>query len=194
MHRATAAPPTTSRLQSTTNPTNHLLTPLRAERRYRAAQRMDQLPPGGGGTTDLFIAWAKGWPDAGTGQGGGPPGMGWWSWRGRREPRRVRSPGGAAEPVGEPRALLPAPVVVQDMMTVAEDFSYFRPRRRLGRGHLQRHAAAVPLSERDVDVRFGPEQVMPQAGRDADDLHGVARPIRPRPQAIGAGPSPLHPG
>ena len=38
----------------------------------RLAQRMDQLPRGGGGTTDLFIAWAKGWPDAGTGQGDEP--------------------------------------------------------------------------------------------------------------------------
>ena len=35
----------------------------------RLAQRMDQLPPGGAGTTDISIGWAKGWPDAGTGQG-----------------------------------------------------------------------------------------------------------------------------
>ncbi len=35
----------------------------------KLAQRMDQLPPGGAGTTDISIAWAKGWPDAPTGQG-----------------------------------------------------------------------------------------------------------------------------
>ena len=38
----------------------------------RLARRMDQLPPGGAGTTDISIAWAKGWPDVGTGQGDEP--------------------------------------------------------------------------------------------------------------------------
>ena len=38
----------------------------------RLARLLGQVPPGGGGTTDLFIAWAKGWPDAGTGQGDEP--------------------------------------------------------------------------------------------------------------------------
>ena len=33
------------------------------------ARQLGRLPPGGGGTTDLFIAWAKGWPDAGREQG-----------------------------------------------------------------------------------------------------------------------------
>ena len=30
----------------------------------RLACRLDRAPLGGNGTTDLFIAWAKGWPDA----------------------------------------------------------------------------------------------------------------------------------
>ena len=38
----------------------------------RLAQRMDQLPPGGAGTTDISIAWAKGWPDPDGGQGDTP--------------------------------------------------------------------------------------------------------------------------
>ena len=38
----------------------------------RLAQRMDQLPPGGAGTTDISIAWAKGWPDADKEQGDTP--------------------------------------------------------------------------------------------------------------------------
>ena len=40
----------------------------------RLARRLDRAPLGGNATTDLFIAWAKGWPDAGTaaGQGDAP--------------------------------------------------------------------------------------------------------------------------
>ena len=40
----------------------------------RLARRLDRAPLGGNATTDLFIAWAKGWPDAGraVGQGDAP--------------------------------------------------------------------------------------------------------------------------
>ena len=38
----------------------------------RLARRMDQLPPGGAGTTDISIAWAKGFPDADGGDGDRP--------------------------------------------------------------------------------------------------------------------------
>ena len=40
----------------------------------KLACRLDQAPLGGVATTDLFIAWAKGWPDAGrvVGQGDAP--------------------------------------------------------------------------------------------------------------------------
>ena len=40
----------------------------------KLACRLDQAPLGGVATTDLFIAWAKDWPDAGTaaGQGDAP--------------------------------------------------------------------------------------------------------------------------
>ena len=38
----------------------------------RLARRMDQFPPGGAGTTDISIAWAKGWPDADKEQGDTP--------------------------------------------------------------------------------------------------------------------------
>ena len=38
----------------------------------RLARRLSQAPLGGSATTDLFIAWAKGWPDAGRGQGDAP--------------------------------------------------------------------------------------------------------------------------
>ena len=40
----------------------------------RLACRLDQAPLGGAATTDLFIAWAKGWPAAGraVGQGDAP--------------------------------------------------------------------------------------------------------------------------
>ena len=40
----------------------------------KLARRLDQAPLGGAATTDLFIAWAKGWPDAGmvVGQGDAP--------------------------------------------------------------------------------------------------------------------------
>ena len=38
----------------------------------RLARRLRQAPLGGSATTDLFIAWAKGWPDAGRGQGDAP--------------------------------------------------------------------------------------------------------------------------
>ena len=40
----------------------------------RLARRLDRAPLGGNVTTDLFIAWAKGWPGAGTaaGQGDAP--------------------------------------------------------------------------------------------------------------------------
>ena len=31
----------------------------------RLACRLDQAPLGGAATTGLFIAWARGWPDAG---------------------------------------------------------------------------------------------------------------------------------
>ena len=37
----------------------------------RLARRLHRAPLGGDGTTDLFIAWAKGWPDAGRTAGGG---------------------------------------------------------------------------------------------------------------------------
>ena len=37
----------------------------------RLACRLDQAPLGGNATTDLFIAWAKGWPDAGRAVGQG---------------------------------------------------------------------------------------------------------------------------
>ena len=40
----------------------------------RLARRLDGAPLGGNATTDLFIAWAKGWPEAGeaAGQGAAP--------------------------------------------------------------------------------------------------------------------------
>ena len=38
----------------------------------RLARRMDQLPPGDAGTTDVSIAWAKGFPDADGGDGDRP--------------------------------------------------------------------------------------------------------------------------
>ena len=38
----------------------------------RLARRLSQAPLVGSATTDLFIAWAKGWPDAGRGQGDAP--------------------------------------------------------------------------------------------------------------------------
>lgn len=40
----------------------------------RLARRLDRVPLGGNATTDLFIAWAKSWPDAGRapGQGDAP--------------------------------------------------------------------------------------------------------------------------
>ena len=40
----------------------------------KLACRLAQAPLDGTGTTDLFIAWAKGWPDAGKaiGQGDAP--------------------------------------------------------------------------------------------------------------------------
>ena len=38
----------------------------------RLAQRMDQLPPGDAGTTDVSITWAKGFPDADGGDGDRP--------------------------------------------------------------------------------------------------------------------------
>ena len=37
----------------------------------RLARRLDRAPLGGNATTDLFIAWAKGWPDAGRAVGQG---------------------------------------------------------------------------------------------------------------------------
>ena len=37
----------------------------------RLARRLDRAPLGGNATTDLFIAWAKGWPDAGAAAGPG---------------------------------------------------------------------------------------------------------------------------
>ena len=40
----------------------------------RLARRLDRAPLGGNATTDLFIAWAKGWPEASeaAGQGAAP--------------------------------------------------------------------------------------------------------------------------
>ena len=40
----------------------------------RLARRLDCAPLGGNATTDLFIAWAKSWPEAGeaAGQGAAP--------------------------------------------------------------------------------------------------------------------------
>ena len=38
----------------------------------RLARRLSRAPLGGSATTDFFIAWAKGWPDAGRGQGDAP--------------------------------------------------------------------------------------------------------------------------
>ncbi len=48
--------------------------PIRVSDVCRLARRLDRVPLGGNATTDLFIAWAKGWPDAGesVAQGGAP--------------------------------------------------------------------------------------------------------------------------